>query len=45
MEYYPFPALLTSTYNSVREYGLATPGPSGCVDFTSEFVPLLPLGA
>lgn len=46
MEYCPFPALLCSGDNSVREFGRATIAQhDNAIDFTGDFVPLLPLGA
>lgn len=45
MDYYPFPALLRSKYNSIHEFGQASIAVSdNAIDFTSDFVPLLPLG-
>lgn len=45
MKYYPFPARLRSGYNGICEYGegRAVHG-DDAVDFSGEFVPLLPLG-
>lgn len=46
MEYYAFPAQLCAAYNDIREYGVALPtAQGGALNFTSEFVPLIPLGA
>lgn len=45
MDYYPFPALLRSDYNYIHEFGQASPAPQGdAVNFTGDFVPLIPLG-
>ena len=45
MNYHPFPALLCSCDNTVQEFGSATIAPhDNAIDFTGEFVPLLPLG-
>lgn len=45
MEYYPFPALLRSGDNTVQEFGQATiVAGDNALDFTGDFVPLLPLG-
>lgn len=44
MDYYPFPALLISEYNTIHEYGQALVGPQGSIDFIGDFVPLIPLG-
>ncbi|MGD9560460.1 MAG: hypothetical protein AB7V55_07635 [Oscillospiraceae bacterium] len=45
MEYLPFPALLETDYNQVREFGTAhVVADDAAVDFVGEFVPLVPLG-
>ncbi len=45
MEYYPFPALLRSTYNNIEEHGTAQVAPQGnAINFYGDFVPLVPLG-
>ncbi len=45
MEYLAFPAKFTSSYNTINELGQAhfLPG-DNAINFTSDFVPLLPLG-
>lgn len=46
MEYYPFPALLQSAYNGTSVFGRGTISQTeNSINFTSEFIPLLPLGA
>ena len=46
MEFLPFPARLCSDYNQIEEYGQAQVFfQNDAIDFTSEFIPLLPLGA
>ncbi len=45
MNFHPFPALLCSCDNTVQEFGSATiAAHDNAIDFTGEFVPLLPLG-
>lgn len=45
MEFLPFPARLRAEYNDIVEYGEArVAGDEDAVDFTSDFVPLVPLG-
>lgn len=45
MEFYPFPALLQSPYNGIREFGQASvAGDGNAIDFEADFVPLAPLG-
>lgn len=45
MEYYPFPAQLCAPYNDTQEYGQAVVSPGdNAVDFTADFIPLMPLG-
>lgn len=46
MDFLPFPARLCSGYNNVEEYGTAQVADGeDAVDFTSTFIPLLPLGS
>lgn len=46
MDYYAFPALLRAEYNGIREYGQASPAADdNALNFSGEFVPLIPLGA
>ena len=46
MEFLPFPARLRSDYNHIEEYGQGQVfAQDDAIDFTSEFIPLLPLGA
>ncbi len=46
MEYLPFPALLLSDYNDIEEYGEARVcRDDNGLDFSGDFVPLIPLGA
>lgn len=46
MDFLSFPARLRSGYNNVEEYGTAqVAGGEDAVDFTSAFIPLLPLGS
>lgn len=46
MEYHPFAARLTSPYNDIEEFGQGTfVATENAVDFTGDFIPLLPLGS
>lgn len=45
MEYFSFPARLRSAYNTISEYGTAqVSARENAIEFSGEFVPLLPLG-
>ncbi|MDL2327155.1 hypothetical protein LJC64_00635 [Ruminococcaceae bacterium OttesenSCG-928-A11] len=45
MDFMPFPARLCSDYNAISEFGRAqVAGRDDAVDFTGDFVPLVPLG-
>ncbi len=46
MDYLPFPAVLTAEYNGIHEFGEGRVlADDNAIDFTSDFVPLIPLGA
>lgn len=45
MDYQAFPAKLSAGYNNICEYGNASVAPEGnAIDFTGDFIPLIPLG-
>ena len=46
MDYLLFPAVLTAEYNGIREFGEGRVlADDNAIDFTGDFVPLIPLGA